>query len=90
MEFTVSESQAMLFGALERAFREAAGVPAAIVIDNLAAAVLRHGRDEIVFNPAFLAFAEHWGFEPLAAARRPFTCQRRPGRHGAAHLLRIV
>ena len=29
----------------------------------------RHGRDEIVFNPTFLAFAEHWGFEPLAAAR---------------------
>ena len=59
----------MLFGALERAFHEAGGVPAAIVIDNLAAAVLRHGRDEIVFNPAFLAFAEHWGFEPLAAAQ---------------------
>lgn len=69
LEFTVSESQAMLFGALERAFREAGGVPAALVIDNLAAAVLRHGRDEIVFNPAFLAFAEHWGFEPLAAAQ---------------------
>jgi transposase len=69
LEFTVSESQAMLFGALERAFHEAGGVPAAIVIDNLAAAVLRHGRDEIVFNPAFLAFAEHWGFEPLAAAQ---------------------
>src|SRR5258708_39432653 len=59
----------MLFGALERAFRESGGVPAAIVVDNLAAAVLRHGRDEIVFNPAFLAFAEHWGFEPLAAAQ---------------------
>ncbi len=69
LEFTVSESQAMLFGALERAFRESGGVPAAIVVDNLAAAVLRHGRDEIVFNPAFLAFAEHWGFEPLAAAQ---------------------
>jgi len=69
LEFTVSESQAMLFGALERAFRESGGVPAALVVDNLAAAVLRHGRDEIVFNPAFLAFAEHWGFEPLAAAQ---------------------
>lgn len=69
LEFTVSESQAVLFGALERAFRESGGVPAAIVVDNLKAAVLRHGRDEIVFNPAFLAFAEHWGFEPIAAAQ---------------------
>jgi transposase len=69
LEFTVSESQAQLFAAMERAFREAGGVPAAIVVDNLRAAVLRHGPDEIVFNPAFLAFAEHWGFEPIAAAQ---------------------
>jgi transposase len=69
LEFTVSESQALLFAAMERAFRASGGVPAAIVVDNLKAAVLRHGRDEIVFNPAFLAFAEHWGFEPLAAAQ---------------------
>lgn len=69
LEFTISESQAMLFAALERAFRAAGGVPAAIVVDNLQAAVLRHARDEIVFNPAFLAFAEHWGFEPIAASQ---------------------
>ncbi len=36
LEFTVSESQAMLFGALERAFREAGGVPAAILHDYVA------------------------------------------------------
>jgi transposase len=69
LEFTVSESQQMLFSCFERAFREAGGVPAAIVIDNMKAAVLEHRRDEIVFNPAFLAFADHWGFQPIAAAK---------------------
>lgn len=67
LEFTVSESQATLFRCFELAFRASGGVPTAIVVDNMKAAVLRHGRDEIVFNPAFVAFAEHWGFEPIAA-----------------------
>lgn len=67
LEFTVGQSQPILFGCLERALR-ASGVPAAILVDNMKAAVLEHGQEEIVFNPAFLAFAEHWGFEPLAAA----------------------
>jgi transposase len=67
VEFTVSESQAVLFACFERAFREAGGVPAAIVIDNMKAAVLEHRADEIVFHPAFLAFADHWGFQPIAA-----------------------
>jgi transposase len=34
LEFTVSESLATLFGALERAFRAAGGVPAAIGIET--------------------------------------------------------
>jgi transposase len=68
LEFTVSESQQMLFNCFERAFRAAGGVPAAIVVDNMKAAVLRHRPDEIVFHPAFLAFADHWGFQPIAAA----------------------
>jgi transposase len=67
LEFTVSESQQVLFQCFEHAFREAGGVPAAIVVDNLKAAVTRHKGDEIIFNPAFLAFADHWGFEPIAA-----------------------
>ncbi len=67
LEFTVSESQQVLFRCFEHAFRESGGVPAAIVVDNMKAAVLRHRSDEIVFHPAFLAFAQHWGFEPIAA-----------------------
>ncbi len=67
LEFTVSESQPVLFRCFEAAFREAGGVPAAILIDNMKSAVLEHRRDEIVFHPAFLAFAQHWGFEPIAA-----------------------
>lgn len=30
-------------------------------------AVLDHGSDEIVLHPASLAFADHWGLEPIAA-----------------------
>lgn len=67
LEFTVSESQQTLFACFEQAFREAGGVPAAILVDNMKAAVLEHRSDEIVFNPAFLAFADHWGFQPIAA-----------------------
>jgi hypothetical protein len=67
LDFTISESQQTLFRCFESAFREAGGIPAAILIDNMKAAVLDHRRDEIVFHPAFLAFAEHWGFEPIAA-----------------------
>jgi transposase len=67
LEFTVSESQTELFRCFELAFRASGGVPAAILVDNMKAAVLRHGRDEIVFHPAFLAFADHWGFQPIAA-----------------------
>lgn len=67
LEFTVSESQQVLFNCFEHAFREAGGVPAAILVDNMNSAVLHHRADEIVFHPAFLAFAEHWGFEPIAA-----------------------
>ena len=69
LEFSVSEAQAVLFRCFENAFREAGGVPAAILVDNMKAAILDHRSEEIVFNPAFLAFADHWGFQPLAAAK---------------------
>lgn len=37
------------------------GVPAAIVPDNLKAAVSRSDRNEPVINEVFAAFAEHYG-----------------------------
>lgn len=37
------------------------GVPAAIVPDNLRAAVARSDRNEPVINEDFAAFAEHYG-----------------------------
>src|SRR5207245_1019249 len=40
LEFTVSESQQMLFSCFERAFREAGGVPAAIVYDYVASNII--------------------------------------------------
>jgi transposase len=67
VEPTVSQSQATLFGCLARAFRASGGVPAAILVDNMKAAVVEHERERIEFNQAFLAFAQHWGFEPIAA-----------------------
>ena len=67
LETPVSESQQVLFRCFEMAFRAAGGVPVAILVDDMKSAMMEHRSDEIVFHPAFRAFAEHWGFEPIAA-----------------------
>ena len=64
---TVSEAQPVPFRCFDAAFRAAGRAPAAILIDNVKSEMLDNGRDEIVFQPAFLAFAENSGFEPIAA-----------------------
>ncbi|SMC25649.1 Transposase [Andreprevotia lacus DSM 23236] len=48
------------------------GVPCFIVPDNLKSAVVKHGRTEIMLNPAYQELAEHYGFVILPARpRRP-------------------
>jgi transposase len=58
-----------------RAFRYLGGVPAEILYDNMKFVVV--GRDEAgrpIFNPEFLHFAHHYGFQPrLCPAYGPWT-----------------
>jgi len=57
------------------AFEWFGGVPAQVWVDNQKAAVLSHGLDgRVVFNPAFLELAGHYGFTPKACRpHRPQT-----------------
>lgn len=53
-----------------RAFAYFGGVPLRVVYDNLKTVVLHHVGSTVQFNPAFLAFAGHYLFEPVAAPVR--------------------
>jgi len=64
LEFTVSQSTEFFLGCHEHAFHALGGVPARIMVDNLKSAVLRRLVGQApVFNPRYLDFARHWGFE---------------------------
>ncbi|HEU4906083.1 MAG TPA: IS21 family transposase [Solirubrobacterales bacterium] len=54
----------------QRALAFFGGVPKRIVYDNLKSVVLHHVGSTVQFNPAFLAFAGHYLFEPVAAPVR--------------------
>ena len=68
VEFTLSQTMEQFLAAHVNAF-SALGVPRRIMVDNLRCAVLRHVRGEPVqFNPRYLDFARHYGFEITACA----------------------
>jgi len=54
----------------ERAFAAFGGVPRKVLYDNLKTVVLHHIGSTVQFNPAFLAFAGHYLFEPVASPVR--------------------
>jgi transposase len=54
----------------QRAFSVFGGVPKKLLYDNLKTVVLHHVGSTVQFNPAFLAFAGHYLFEPVAAPVR--------------------
>ena len=64
-----------------RAFDYLQGVAAVCLYDNMKVVVLRHDEDGPLYNPRFLAFATHYGYQPWACApRRARTkgkCERR-------------
>ena len=63
VEFTVSQTMEHFLACHQNAFRAFGGVPARIMVDNLASAVLKHPRGEApVYNPKYLDFASHNGF----------------------------
>lgn len=66
VEFTLSQTMEQFLAAHVNAFN-ALGVPKKVMVDNLRAAVRSHVRGEPVqFNPRYLDFARHYGFEPVA------------------------
>lgn len=68
VEFTLSQTMEQFLAAHVNGFN-ALGVPKKVMVDNLRCAVLRHARGEPAqFNPRYLEFARHYGFEPVACA----------------------
>ena len=64
LEFTVSQKMEFFLSCHENAFAAFGGVPSRIMVDNLKAAVLRRLVGAApVFNPKYLDFSRHWGFE---------------------------
>jgi len=68
VEFTLSQTMAQFLAAHINGFN-ALGVPQKVMVDNLRCAVRRHVRGEPAqFNPRYLDFARHYGFEIVACA----------------------
>jgi hypothetical protein len=64
LEFTVAQTMEFFLGCHEHAFAALGGCPARLMVDNLRSAVLQRLCGEApVFNPKYVDFARHWGFE---------------------------
>ena len=67
LEFTVSQKMEFFLACHENAFAAFGGVPSRLMVDNLKSAVLRRLVGVApVFNPTYLDFSRHWGFEITA------------------------
>lgn len=64
VEFTLSETLEQFLACHQNAFREFGGVPEKVMVDNLKSAVLSHPAGlPAVYNPRYLDFAGHYGFQ---------------------------
>ena len=64
LEFTVSQKMEFFLACHENAFAAFGGVPSRLMVDNLKSAVLqRLVGTAPVFNPKYVDFSRHWGFE---------------------------
>jgi transposase len=71
VEFTLGQGQEQFLSCHENAFRFFKGVPARVMVDNCKTAVLSHPLGQPAqFNPRFLDFANHYGFEIRACGVR--------------------
>jgi len=67
VEFTVSQTMEHFLACHEHAFAHFHGCPARLMIDNLKSAVVQRVVGEApVFNPRYVDFARHFGFEIVA------------------------
>ncbi len=71
LEFTLSEAMEQFLSCHRHALEFFGGSPAKVMIDNLKVGVLRHPTGgPVQFNPRYLDFAAHYGFEPIACNPR--------------------
>jgi transposase len=70
VDFSLDQRMDTFLRMHQRALAFFGGVPKRIVYDNLKSVVLHHVGSTVQFNPAFLAFAGHYLFEPVAAPVR--------------------
>lgn len=67
VEFTLSETMDQFLSCHRHALEFFGGVPQKVMIDNLKVGVVRHPLGEkALFNPRYLDFAAHYGFQPVA------------------------
>ena len=70
LEFTLSEAMEQFLTCFRHALEFIGGCPQKIMSDNLKVGVLRHPAGEPAqFNPRYLDFAAHYGFQPVACNR---------------------
>lgn len=71
VEFTCGEAMEHFLACHQNALEFFGGTPGVILIDNLKTGVLSHRFGQrAVFNPRYLDFAAHYGFEPRACTVR--------------------
>jgi transposase len=71
VEFTLREGQEQFLACQQNAFLRFGGVPERVMVDNLKSAVLSHPAGQpAVYNPRYLDFAAHYGFEARACQPR--------------------
>jgi transposase len=71
VEFTLSQGMEQFLSCHQRALQFFGGVPGKVMVDNMKVAVLSHPEGRAPqFNPRYLDFAAHHGFEPVACAPR--------------------
>lgn len=67
VEFTVSQTMEHFLACHQHAFAAFQGCPARVMVDNLKSAVLQRLTGQApVFNPRYLDFSRHWGFDITA------------------------
>ena len=67
VKFTLSQTMEHFLQCHQQAFEFFGGVPEKVMVDNLKSAVLEHRLGQpIVYNPHYLDFAKHYGFDPRA------------------------
>lgn len=71
LEFTLAESMEQFLSCHQRALEFFGGSPSKVMIDNLKVGVLHHPTGQPAqFNPRYLDFAAHFGFQPVACNKR--------------------